>query len=216
MSLSTYGGIKTAIASYLGGRTDLTSQIVDAVTLAETRIHYGTDHEVMPSKPLRIRAMETREDITINAEYVSLPTGYLGARRFHIDGYAPSLDYVTPEQASDWYVSTATGRPGWFTLEGDYFRFKPVPDSTYTGKLLYYKKFTAFAADGDSNWLTANAPGAYLYGALIEMMPYTRNDPRMNLWYSTFVGLINGLNNADRSDRFSGSALIMQPSTFGV
>ena len=62
MALATYANLKSAVADYLA-RTDLTSQIVDAVTLTESRIAYGSDNPKFSTRPLRIRAMEARSDL---------------------------------------------------------------------------------------------------------------------------------------------------------
>jgi hypothetical protein len=43
------------------------------------------------------------------------------------------------------------------------------PKLTGTGRLLYYRRFAAMAADGDSNWLLVNLPSLYLHGVLAEI-----------------------------------------------
>lgn len=34
--------------------------------------------------------------------------------------------------------TTETGKPVFYTMDGSNFKFGPRPDTTYTGKLLYY------------------------------------------------------------------------------
>ena len=65
MALSQYSELKTAVADYMA-RSDLTSQITDAVALCESRIHYGSKDVRLPSKPLRVRAMEERTELFVN------------------------------------------------------------------------------------------------------------------------------------------------------
>jgi hypothetical protein len=63
MALATYSDLQALVADYLV-RSDLTSQIVDAIMLCESRIHYGAGSMTpFPSPPLRIRAMEASIDI---------------------------------------------------------------------------------------------------------------------------------------------------------
>src|SRR6516162_8436328 len=60
MSIATYTDLQAAIANYLArpGDTLVATPAPDFVTLAESRIAYGADAP-FPSRPLRIRAMET-------------------------------------------------------------------------------------------------------------------------------------------------------------
>ena len=303
MAISTYTELQSAVANWLA-RSDLTSRITEFIALAESRIHYGSAHPVMPSRPLRIRTMETRADLVIgemqaggtsggsaNAQTLStpaissytngltvefvagftntgattlninsvgaddvregdgssafalssgrivsgetyrvyfdgsvfrlidkgqvpLPSNYLQMRQVFLEGdVRRALDYRTPEQLNDTY--TTSGKPYFFTVEGEYIRFDREVDDDYQVKVFYYKKFTALSGGSDTNWLLTNSPGVYLYGALIEAMPFTRNDKRMELWYQAFTAAINGLVKADKTDRFSGSSLVATPSVVG-
>lgn len=304
MALGTFSELKAEIASYLA-RSDLTTYIPDWITLAESRIHYGSDLRGMPSRPLRIRAMETRADLIIgevkdggtsggsaNAHTVTvtpalsayangdtvefiagftntgaatlavsglaatairegdgssgfalaagrivvgktyrvyydgsvfrlidrgqvpLPSNYIQMRQVFIEGTPrQSLDYRTPEQLNDIYLGS--GKPCFFTIEGEYIRFDREVDDDYQVKVQYYKKFAALSDSNTTNWLLTNAPGVYLYGSLLEAMPFTRNDTRMELWYQAFTSAVNGLLKADKTDRFSGSSLVMTPSVVG-
>lgn len=206
MSISTYAELKTALANF-SDRSDLTSRLGEFVTLAETRIFYGNKEPPFESEPLRIRAMETSADLTISAQTVALPTRYLGVRRQYISGdNGLKIGMVSPDAFWGEFASpTYTGRPFRYTIEGENFVFGPSPDSTYTGKLLYWQKFAALSADGDTNWLLTNAPGAYLQGALIELYDYLKDWEAKTNAHKTFAGIVNALNSADKTDRFSGS-----------
>jgi hypothetical protein len=206
VSISTYAELKTALSNF-SDRSDLTSRLPEFVTLAETRIFYGSQEAPFVSDPLRIRAMETSTDLTINAQTVALPTRYLGLRRQYISGdNGLKIDMVSPDAFWGRFVSTTdTGRPTNYTIEGENFVFGPSPDATYTGKLLYWQKFAALSADGDTNWLLTNAPGAYLQGALIELYDYLKDFQAKAEAHKAFAGIINALNMADKSDRFAGS-----------
>lgn len=204
MSLSTYAGLKTAIADF-ANRTDLTTAIPDFVTLAASRIFYGSQEAPMPSDPLRIRAMEYSSDLTLNAQTVALPTGYLQARRLYVNSSPiKELQYITPDLFWRTFVSSESGTPTRYTIEGENIVLGPTPETTYTGKLLHYKKFDALSGDSDTNWLLTNAPGAYLQGALIEVYDYLKDYDAQAVAYKKFVGIINGLNIQDKADRWSG------------
>ena len=208
MSISTFAELKTALANF-SNRSDLTSRIPEFVTLAETRIFYGSQEAPFISEPLRVRAMETSADITISAQTAALPTRYLGLRRQYISGdTGRKIGFMAPDAFWDKYAGPAwSSTPVDFTVEGENLVFGPSPDGTYTGKCLYWQKFAALSADADYNWLLTNAPGAYLQGALIELYDYLKDWEAKGQAHNAFAGIINALNLADKSDRFAGSWL---------
>ena len=213
MAITTYGELKTAVANWLA-RSDLTAFIPDFIRLAEARIHHGSDNPQFPSEPLRIRLMETAVDVTIDAQTEALPTGFLGARRFFINSTPiTNLNQVSPTQLYTDFPDGTTGRPVEYTIEGSNFVFGPSPDQTYTGKLLYYKEFTSFSADADTNTLLTTSPGVYLYGALIEAMPFIQDDARLPMWFAMFSAAVNGLQGTNKRDAWSGSIRVVRTDT---
>ena len=88
MALNTYSALKTSIANWLN-RTDLTDEIAnDFIKLCESDFN----------AKLRIRQMEQFDDVTINAERVTVPTGFLAVRSFYILSTSVKypLEYITP------------------------------------------------------------------------------------------------------------------------
>lgn len=201
--ISTYADLKAQVAVLLN-RSNLTTQIPYWVQLAEQRIAYGSQESPLQSEPLRIRAMETSADLTIasGVQTVALPTGFLQQRRFYISG-TPTIKpvFITPEAFWGKWFAYTTGRPADYTVEGENIVIGPTPDTAYTGKILYYKKFTALSSDSDTNWLLVNAPGVYLYGVLIEAYKYVRNMEQAAAALNNFCGAVNALNSADTADR---------------
>jgi hypothetical protein len=202
MSITTYGELKTAIANWLDD-DNLTSRIPEFISLCEDRI----------AQNLRIRLMETSADLTVNAQEVSLPTGYLGHRRLYLSGNPVRiLNYETPDNFWQSYMSTDTAKPVAFTVEGDNFVFGPAPDTTYTGKILYYKRLTAFSDDADTNTLLTTARGLYLYGSLIEAATYLEDDVSILKWSALFDDLIDKVMTNDKRDRASGVIRMRDPA----
>lgn len=198
MAITTFATLKTAIASWLE-RSDLTSPIADFVSLAEDRI--GLD--------LRVRAMETSSDITVNAQTEALPTGFLGLRRAYLDTDGQRIDYFPPAQFWLLAESRETGKPGAFTIEGENFVFAPYPSSgSYTFKVHYWKKFTALSGDSDTNWLLTNARGLLLYGSLLEAALYLEDDAAATKWGLLYRDLLDRVNKSDRKDRFPVGAVM--------
>ena len=142
MALATYANLKTSIANWLN-RTDLTTEIAeDFIVLAEKDFN----------SKLRIgRMIESNASFTIDSETETLPTGFLQVRDFYIleGGTKHALEYITPAQMDQIRGSSTTGMPKTFTILGDNFRFAPIPSSSYTGVINYYKEFTALSDSND-------------------------------------------------------------------
>lgn len=215
MSISTYTELQTAIATWLAGAgdTEITGNVADLVTLAEQRIFYGAEAPY-ESPPLRHRWLETSADITIDAQTEALPTGFLATRRFYLNTDPKvELDFLPPIDFWFRYTGSATGKPAAFTIEGDNFVFGRSPDATYTGKLLHYKKLDALSVTA-SNTLLTNAPGVYLYAALLEAAGLGVEAPdKVAYWHGLYRSAIGGLMRSDRLDRYSGAPLQIRGDT---
>lgn len=196
MALTIYSELIDEVQSWLSrSATDLSdAQVGTFVSMAEDRIH----------RELRIRELETSADLTINAQSIALPTTvpFLAARRVYISGSPNSrLGYLTP--ASFWlrFMSSDTDKPKGYTIEGDNIIFGPSPDSTYTGKLLYWGRLGAFSSDSDTNSLLTRHRGLYLYGSLLEASLFLGDDARVLTWAAAFDDAVEKVQKMDRRDR---------------
>jgi hypothetical protein len=137
---------------------------------------------------------------------VPLPAGYLQMRSIFVQGSPQrQLRPTTPENFNAGWMSAASGMPLAYVLEGDCIRLGPAPDTTYALQLGFYRKPGALAQGG--NWLMANKPDLYLYGALMEAAIYFRLDDDAQVYFGLFRGALEGLQSADRDDRYSGASL---------
>lgn len=201
MSLDTYTNLKTALASALH-RSDLTTSIPDFITLAEDKFN----------KRLRIRAMENRQTASVASEYITLPDGFLALRNLQLNSSPRQLlEYAAPEWLDRNYPdSTSLGEPKFYTLVGGSIQLAPVPDSTYTVEMDFYKKWD-IATDG-TNWLLTNAPRCYYYGALMEAAAFLVNDKRVPVWSTLLEKAIQEVEEADSKDDYpAGGTLMMRP-----
>jgi hypothetical protein len=213
LAISTYSELKAAIASR-ADRIDLTSLIPDFIAGAETRITYGSKEPMLQSEPLRIRAMEASDDLTINGRAVAIPSRVIQARRIYLNtDPIAKLELVSPDKLWGSNLAGSSGQPVAFCLEGENYVFGPAPDATYTGKLLSYKSFEALSDDAPTNWLLTNAPSAYVQGALIDLWDHLMDEERRQRAFANFCAVINGLNAANQTDRFSGSPWVGRSDT---
>lgn len=205
MALATYSDLKTSIANYLG-RSDLTSQIPDFISLAEIRL----------SRALRIRQMlkTVTAATTAGDPTVGLPSDFLQIRDIHISGNPRSpISYLSPSAFSRDSRADESGKPVFYTLRANEFELAPAPDTAYTLSMLYYAKPTVLSDANTSNIFLANAADALLYGALLEAEPYLMNDARLQVWSSLYNNAMEALNTSDDEAEYSGVPLTMTVTT---
>jgi len=198
MAISTYAELKTGIANWLD-RTDLTDKIPDFIALAESR------HR----RDFKIRRMETR--VTANTiadtEYYSLPDNYVAMRNIQLNtDPKTSLEYMTPEQMDRVRAGSTTGKPKAYSIMGNTFQLRPIPDGVYEIEMLYYKYFTALSDSNTTNDMLTFHPDLYLYGALVEAEPYLNNDKRIQTWAGFYDRAKADLIATNERDRHSGVA----------
>jgi virulence-associated protein VagC len=205
MTISNYGELKSAIADWLD-RTDLTVRIPDFVTFAETRIHYGAAQGALTLEPLRVRAMEITEDLTVTGRQAPLPTSFLEARHlaFKSDPKVV-LELMAPELFWRMDTGLSTGWPKRATIEGGNLILSPAPDTTNDVELSYFSAFEALSSDADTNWLLQTAPDVYLFAALVEAAIYTRNRPAADEYLIRYASASLALSRQDRNARASGA-----------
>ena len=202
MALATYSDLKTSIANWLN-RTDLTTEIAeDFIVLAEKDFN----------SKLRIgRMIESNASFTIDSETETLPTGFLQVRDFYIleGGTKNALEYITPAQMDQIRGSSTTGMPKTFTILGDNFRFAPIPSSSYTAVINYYKEFTALSDSNTSNYILSNHPSIYLYGALYHAANFLGGiEPRqVQQWQQMYSTSLERLERNDREDQYGNAPL---------
>jgi hypothetical protein len=206
MAISTYAELQAAVGDWLA-RGDLAARIPDFIALAEQRLFYGADDANFPSAPLRLRAMEATTDPAVFATSpgvatLPLPADFLEVRAVGLasDPKTP-LDLAPLRQLSA--LTGAPGRPRLYTLDGDAIRFAPTPDAAYGVELAYFRRFDPLATT-PTNWLLTNAPGVYLYAALLEAQPFLMNDARLPVWAAMLGAATRALTESDRRGSWGG------------
>ena len=67
----------------------------------------------------------------------------------------------------------------------------PTPGTNYNFEVLYYERLQPLDSSNQTNWFTAYAPQALLYGTLLQAMPFLKNDERVQLWQSLYQQSMN-------------------------
>ena len=206
MALTTYAELKTSVVDWLN-RSDLTSAIPDFISLAEAQIE----------RNLRTRQMIVRSTASLTTEYSAVPDDFLEAKTFKLDTSPPTpLQFETIDSMDNLsVVYTSSGKPAYFSVVGNQFRFIPTPDTTYTGELTYYAKLSKLSSTNTSNWLLTAAPDIYLYGALMQAAPYLQDDARITVWAALYKNGLEELKLSDDRGSTSGGVLVTRARTLG-
>jgi hypothetical protein len=206
MALTTYAELKTSVGDWLN-RSDLTTAIPDFISLAEAQIE----------RNLRTRQMIVRSTASLTTEYSAVPDDFLEAKTFKLDTSPPTpLQFETIDSMDNLsVVYTASGKPAYFSVVGNQFRFIPTPDTTYTGELTYYAKLSKLSSTNTSNWLLTAAPDIYLYGALMQAAPYLQDDARITVWAALYKNGLEELKLSDDRGSTSGGVLVTRARTLG-
>tara|TARA_R100000781_G_scaffold82025_2_gene50568 strand:+ start:1026 stop:1673 length:648 start_codon:yes stop_codon:yes gene_type:complete len=204
MALNSYTNLKTAIANFLA-RDDLTSEIDDFIDLTEADFN----------RRLRVRSMETVDSsFTVDTETEALPTGFLQARSFILTSATPdqTLELTTVFHQANTAGFERSGVPRMYSIEGSNFRFSPIPDSTYTARLIFYKAFDSINGTTTTNHILTNHPDVYLYGALYFASTFIRGmDQATVIQFKTqYEAALKQVEDADEKDKYNGSPLIQR------
>lgn len=215
MALTTYTALQSAIPNWLGRPADtiILAVVADLIALAEERIFTGCGAPYQ-TPPLRVREMEQTTDLTVSARAVDLPTRFLETGRLYLNtDPIGEVQFIARNDYWRRYMSTQTGQPLAFTVEGDSFMFGPAPDATYTGKLLYWQRPAALADSSTNDVLTAY-PSIYLHAGVLEAMLFLEFEDQVSVTrrQAMLTAAINGANAASDRLRFSSGPLVMRPS----
>lgn len=211
--LSTYGELKTSIVSELE-RANLASFVAEIprfILLAEQRIFRGAGTPYA-SPPVRVRDMEAvSATLAATTGSATLPTDFLEVRTL-FSSTGTKIVMQSTETFFGLRSAVTTGTPVTYTLEGNTIVLSPTIASG-TVALRYYKKYASLSADGDTNWLLANAPSIYFWSAVFEAYLYVRDQTKAADALQNYVAGVAGLNDSEMRAKYAGSAVMPQPST---
>jgi len=210
MALTSYTTLKTAVADWLN-RTDLTTQIPDFISLAESEMKR------------RLRRTSTRTTITVDSGAITPPTNMAELRSAYLSGTGSPFEdkplrLCTFEMLIERRARNggATGRPSDICYTAGQLLFAPEPDQEYTAEILYFAQLTPLSTTNTTNTVLTEAPDAYLFGALLQAEPYLANDERIPLWKSKFDAAIDQLNTVQQNEEYSASIRdVRLPRVFG-
>ena len=199
MAFTNYTSFVTVVGNYLA-RSDLSAQIPDFITMAQ----YRMTRDLRVTEMLKVATTST----TGGDGTVALPADFLETKEVHLQGNPPvTIEYQTPDLFFRNKQSTNSGKPYYYSIIDQEFKFAPQPDSTYTLEMLYFAKPDFISASNPSNIYLANFPDALLYATLAEAEPYLMNDARMATWASLYDRAITDIMKNDKGKQYPNTSL---------
>lgn len=190
MSITNYGELKTAVATYLN-RSDLASYIPDFIRLGESRIYFGGD-DPYPSRPLRIPALHANATGSISSSTIAFPTRFLEIIR--IAAYSGSngwtLRYLPPDKFAE--LSNSAAVPTAYTFLNNSIQTAGTGSASYV--LDYYQSIALLSADADTNAIFTSFPQIYLFASLMEAAPFIQDQNQITAWYGLYRSAIGAAN----------------------
>jgi len=179
MAITTYAGLKTAIADWLN-RADLDQKIPEFIRLAESTLN----------DVLRSADMVTQSTgVTITSGSATLPADALEIVYAQVASSDDEpLEQITPQQLT-MLRRTRTrdaANPRFFAIIGRDIVVTPTPASGSLD-LDYYQRIPTLVdgADDGTNWLLDDAPHMYLYTSLLHATPFLMDDARYAVFNNT-------------------------------
>ncbi len=177
--VTNYGELKTWVSN-TGHRGDLTADIPGFIQSAESMI---AEH---------VRAIEmvttlalTESDRDSGAIY-DLPTNFLGAKA--ITGTKSSVGYALKQVSiSELYRYGLSGDPVVFSIYDRKIEFRASPAASTEFTLIYFKRPTAFSADGDTNTVLTNHPPLYQHASMHWFHVHTQDVELASAHESAFL-----------------------------
>lgn len=191
MSITNYGELQTAVGTWIN-KSNLAAYLPDFITLAATRIYYGSDDRELPSPAVRTHSMQARETPTPSAGVITLPTRYLATIRLsgNNGGAGWTLDFITPSAFSEF--ENFSGVASKYTFMNNAIHLAGTGAQTITHD--YYQSFAAFVSGTDTNALLLAAPGLWLHAALLEAALFQKDDTEAARAFRMYMAIVGGLN----------------------
>ena len=211
--IKVYDDLVGAVADWLN-RADLTAVIPVFVQLAEAA--FNTDER------FRVPQSIVRAQAPIASQFTTLPADYLEMVNLRLLVQSPmvcgdqTIEYTTPADMDTLRTKyAAPGQPRYYTITGNEIEVLPAPDQSYVSEMLYYGMVPALSTSNETNWLIAQNPDLYLYGALIQSAPYLKDDERVQTWAQIYGARAEQLAVSTQRARYGAAPLKMRTRSFG-
>ena len=201
--ITSFATLQVEVADYLD-RSDLTTKITGFISRAEDKIIVD----------LTAKGLEKRVTTASSDEYIDLPDDFIEMVHLQLNtDPIRQLKYLSPQKIVTRYPNSTTGKPYNYTIIGETFQVRPIPDASYTFEMAYKYKLDRLSASNTTNWLIDNYSSLYLYASLSQAEAFITNDERVPLWKALYTELMDELVLVEANSKNSGSSLRMTSDT---
>ncbi len=188
-------------------RYDLTAALPTFIQLAEANFNDDIRHPLML----------TRSEASSDEGYIPVPTDFLQDYSLKLETDTPheEIRYVGADEAKRIKATGLTGDVLYYSIVGSSFELIPDPADAVDVELIYYAKIPALSVSNTTNWLLTKRPDVYLYGSLLEVVPYLKDDERVQLWSAARQRGIDSLNAGGERMMRSSTQLNARMRSFG-
>ncbi len=204
--ITDYQSLKDNMEEWLN-RYDLTNTLGTFIQLAEAKFN----------RKIRVRDMLARAEATSAEGYIPVPTDFLQDYSLKLETPTPheEIRYVGADEAKKIKAAGPTGDVLYYSIVGSTFELIPDPDEDVDVELIYYAKIPALSDSNTSNWLLVKSPDLYLYGALLEVGPYLKDDERIPLWAAAMESTMEDMRMESERGMRSTTQLNSRMRSFG-
>jgi hypothetical protein len=174
---TNYGELKASLADYMYGRKDLAARIPGFVMLAERRIF----------RRLRVRQNQLTDTGTTTGT-ITLPEGYIETKLLTVGGYP--LERVTDMELESLQITLpeTNARQRAYQRVGATLELWPPPGEATAYIHQYFRSYAGtLSAEDDTNPILTEFPELYLYGSMMEYMPFAAKDQRLPAFGQLFT-----------------------------
>ena len=179
-----YASLQTNVADFLN-REDISSIVPTFIELTEAELN----------RTIRVREMLRNAYTTTSTESVALPSDFLELRHVVLSDQNKPLHKASFAELDIIRKNVrVAAEPTHVAVYKNKLELSPIPDKSYTLEIVYYQAIPALSSNTSTNWLIADHPDIYLYGALSKAAPYIGEDERVNVWRGEYQNAVNQLN----------------------
>jgi len=198
-AIVSYATLKTAISEW--DASDLSSDVDVFIDMAEAYFNLK----------LRLRQMETTDDLTPTSNVCTLPTDYIEYKRVvEKASIRRKLAYITEDAADELYPTRSSGLACHFMILGE--TLTALPLSSNDIELTYYQKIPALSGSNTTNWLLLAHPNLYLHTCLLYAAEWRKDTARLQTEATFVQNYVDLLHAADNRGKFAMAGVTLPGS----
>lgn len=141
--------------------------------------------------------------------YYGLPAGFMAMRDIQVQETIDGGEKLTPIYASPEEMNKAITNGDtqlMYTIIANQIQVNPTSDDQLL-EIVYRKRIPPLTDKDPENWASVTVPDAYIFGLLVEISAFAKDEAAAQLWEARFSNVMSGLQSDDDESRWSGPQL---------